>query len=127
MTPIDRYLQTAPLHELVKYSSDSDYSRDSVAFSGAPQKHPYDPEKLILISDPFSAHTAFYEFNLSDIAHVDELPSLVSQKGDALVMVKVWIKKGRLGLRYEPFVVEDTTGILQQSILGASRKVKSSR
>ena len=27
-----------------------------VPFSGSPLKHPYDPEKVILVADPYSTH-----------------------------------------------------------------------
>lgn len=106
---IRRYLDTEPLHEVARYSARSGFAADSVAFTGAPRKHPYDSEKLILISDPFSAQTMFYEFRLQDVAHVDELPSLVTEAGESLAMVRLWVKKGALGLRYEPIIVADTT------------------
>jgi hypothetical protein len=40
--------------------------------------------------------------------HVEELPSLVTEGGETLAMVRLRIKKGALGLRYEPFMVADT-------------------
>ena len=105
---IKKYLRTEPLNEIIKYSTHKDYTRHGVAFTGAPKKHPFDKEKLILISDPFSTHTSFYEFNISDILHVDELSNLVNESGDSLQIARIWIRKGSPGLRYEPFVVEDT-------------------
>ncbi len=112
---IRKYLSTEPLNELVKYSTFADYSKEHVAFSGAPKKHPYDKDKIILILDPFSAHTLFYEFRVEDIAHVDELPQIVSEGGEALKMVRIWVKKGSFGVRYEPFVVEDTVTFLKDT------------
>ncbi len=105
---IGRYLGTDPLHEVARYSARGARTEDNVAFTGAPRKHPYDVEKLILICDPFSAQTMFYEFRLVDVAHVDELPSLVTEGGETLPMVRLWVRKGAVGLRYEPFVVADT-------------------
>jgi hypothetical protein len=90
---IARYLGTEPLHELARYSARGRFAAE---------------EKLILISDPFSAQTAFYEFRLEDVRHVEELPSLVTESGESLTMVRLWVKKGALGLRYEPFLVADT-------------------
>ena len=112
---IRNYLSTEPLNELVKYSTFADYSKGHVAFSGAPKKHPYDKDKIILILDPFSSHTLFYEFRIEDIAHVDELPQIVSEGGEALKMVRIWVKKGSFGVRYEPFVVEDTITFLKDT------------
>ncbi len=105
---IRRYLGTEPLHEVARYSGPGGSVADSVAFTGAPRKHPYDAERMILVSDPFSAQTIFYDFRLADIVHVDELPSLVTESGETLAIVRVRVRKGALGLRYEPFIVADT-------------------
>ena len=79
-----------------------------VAFSGSPQRHPYDREKIILIADPYSTHNFFYEFHKDDIAYVEELPSIVNLKGETVNMVRVWIKKMSIAMRCSPFIVDDT-------------------
>lgn len=78
-----------------------------VAFSGSPYQHPYDEAKVILVSDPFSTNTSYYEFRSTDIAFVEELPSLVDMEGHVLLFVRIWVKKGRRALRCTPFLVED--------------------
>jgi hypothetical protein len=105
---IRKYLKAEPLYEITKYTSQKNYREAGVAFSGAPKKHPTDKEKLVLIADPFSTHTHFYEFNISDILHVEELPHLVAESGESLNTVRIWVRKGSIGIKYEPFVVEDT-------------------
>jgi len=112
---IRKYLTSEPLNMLAKYAQVADYSHDNVAFSGAPRKHPYDSEKIILIADPFSTQAVFYEFRIEDIAYVEELPQLVSEEGEALKMVRIWVKKGSFGIRYEPFLVEDTLSLLKDT------------
>ncbi len=112
---IQKYLETGRSFDIEKYSHHPDYSKDSVAFSGAPRKHPYDRDKMLLISDPFSASTLFFEFRMKDVVHVEELSSIVSEAGEGLRMVKIWVRKGALGLRYEPFVVEDTLRYLKDT------------
>jgi hypothetical protein len=119
---IRKYLTTESLNEIVKYSTFADYSKGHVAFAGAPKKHPYDSEKIILIQDPFSSHTTFYEFRIADIAHVDELPQIVAESGESLTMVRIWVKKGSFGVRYEPFVVEDTVTILKDTAFFTKQK-----
>jgi len=79
-----------------------------VSFSGSPKKHPYDPEKVILVADPFSTDNLYYEFNKDDISYVEELPNLVNQEGDTITMVRVWVKRMSVGIRCSPFIVEDT-------------------
>jgi hypothetical protein len=105
---IRRFLGTEPLHEVSRYSARTGLGVENVAFTGAPRKHPYDEERLILVSDPFSSQTVFYEFRLQDVVQADELPSLVTEGGESVPIVRLWVKKGALGLRYEPFVVADT-------------------
>jgi inorganic pyrophosphatase len=43
-----------------------------------------------------------------DISYVEELPSLVNQDGEAITMVRAWVKKRSVGIRCSPFIVEDT-------------------
>jgi hypothetical protein len=105
---VRKYLRTEPISEIIKYSSHENYIKLGVAFTGAPKKHPFDKEKLVLIADPFSTHTSFYEFTITDILHVDELPHLVDEAGESLKTVRIWVRKGSIGIKYEPFVVEDT-------------------
>jgi inorganic pyrophosphatase len=105
---IDKYLEAAPIHDLSRTVARSSWARGHVAFTGSPRKHPYDRQKLVLIADPFSTHTTLFEFRVADVAHVEELPSLFPEEGEGVTMVRLWIRKGAVGLRYEPFVVEDT-------------------
>ncbi|MBN1525217.1 MAG: hypothetical protein JW904_12080 [Spirochaetales bacterium] len=119
---IKNYLSAEPLHEILKYSKFKRFSKDYVAFTGAPKKHPYDKEKLILITDPFSSHTNFFEFKIDDIEQVDDLPQIVAESGDSIKMVRIWVKKGSLGVRYEPFVVEDTLNILKDTAFFSNKR-----
>jgi inorganic pyrophosphatase len=78
------------------------------AFSGAPRKHWYDPSKVILVCDPFSRATFYYEFRVDDIAFVQELPNLVSPDEEVIPMVRVWVKKRSVAVRCTPFIVGET-------------------
>jgi len=80
-----------------------------VAFSGAPRKHWYDPTKVILVADPFSRATFYYEFRIDDIAFVQELPSLVSLENEVIPIVRVWVKKRSIAVRCTPFIVDETS------------------
>jgi inorganic pyrophosphatase len=80
----------------------------NVSFSGSPRKHPYDPEKIILVADPYSTNTIFFEFGKQDIAFVEELPSIVDMDGNTVTMMRLWVKKGGLGVRSTPFIAGDT-------------------
>ncbi len=76
-----------------------------VNFVGSPIKHPYEDSKFILICDPLSPKTEFIEFQKEDVMYVEELPSLISEKGESIYMAKIFIKKGRIAIKYKPFVV----------------------
>ena len=114
---IRKLLETAPLYELIQSKGSKDYVQNSVAYSGAPRKHPYDPEKMLLFSEPFSSNTQIFEFKIEDISHVEETASIGTGTGENLQTVKVWVKKGSLGIHYEPFEVQDTPKYYQDSEL----------
>ncbi|MBN2531301.1 MAG: hypothetical protein JXB88_00345 [Spirochaetales bacterium] len=111
----EKFLESKPFYEITKYSGHPDYSKSNVAFTGAPRKHPYDEKKILLISDPFSSNTIFFEFKLSTISHIEELSRIVTESGEIVNLVKIWVKKGSLGLKYEPFIVEDTITYLKDT------------
>ena len=104
-------LNTAQQFEIEAYKKPkhfNDLIKTHVPFTGSPQRHPFDSEKVILFTDPYSTHTAYYEFNASDISYLEELPSIVHLDGNAILMVRLWVKKLSLGLRCTPFMVADT-------------------
>ena len=114
---IHRYLSTAPLYTVTKYASRDNFEAECIAFEGAPKKHPYDPDKLLLVIEPFSNKTSFYEFCVKDIRHAENLPSMVTDTGSNLFMAKIWVVKGAVGIRYEPFEVGDTLNYYHDSEL----------
>jgi len=112
---IRKYLETQALHELIKYDPDPGIRKNSLSFVGALRKHPYDNEKLLLITDPFSSDTEFYEFRIADVACYEEQPSIATDSGENLFMVKIWVQKGSFGIQYHPFEVGDTLRFLKDS------------
>ena len=111
--PIRHLLAAVTRRELQRY--DSNVSREElyanfVSFTGAPRKHPYDPDRLLLVTDPFSQHTSFYEFDTGDIAYAEEINTLVAPEGETVTMVRIWLRKGCIGVLCSPFVVADTRG-----------------
>ena len=106
---IEKFLEKAKKFEVEAYKRFPDLTLNHVAFSGSPQKHPYDEKKIVLIVDPFSASAFCYEFKMDDIEGVEVLPSLVTAKGESVTMARVWVKKGSLGVKAIPFVVADTS------------------
>ncbi len=112
---IRKYLETQPLHDITRYKSHFDPENEAVAFIATPRKHPYDDEKVLLVQDPFGSNTMFYEFTLKDIIQVDDMPSVGTESGKNVKMARFWIKKGSLGLRYEPFEVDNPLRFFRDS------------
>ncbi|MDM8525637.1 inorganic pyrophosphatase Ppa [Desulfococcaceae bacterium HSG8] len=109
--PLTHFPQEVKKFEIEAYKKRpenlSELKKTHVPFTGSPLKHPYDSEKIILVADPFSSNTFYYEFRTDDISHMEELPNLVNLEGDSIFITRLWVKKKRVGLRCVPFVVED--------------------
>ena len=73
---------------------------------GAESRH---PDRVILITDPYSRITSYYEFKTADISYVEEMVNLVDIEGETVPMARVWVKKKSIGARASLFIVDDTT------------------
>ena len=114
---ITRLLQEAQKLEVQAYKKPPNIKtlkEGNIPFSGSPFKHPYDDNKIILVADPYSTNTFYYEFKTEDISFVEELPNIVNIEGENVNMARVWVKKKRIGLRCTPFVVEDLSIIKEE-------------
>jgi inorganic pyrophosphatase len=89
------------------YSRTSDIDRRvHVPFSGSPRKHPFEKDKIILLADPFTGNTFYYEFRIKDICFAEELANITNIDGDSVPMTRVWIKKKSPAVMCTPFVVD---------------------
>jgi len=102
---IRAYLEAEPLSEIARWHGNS--KEAGIAFVGTLRKHPYDEDKCLLISDPGEVEPAIYEFKVSDIVAAEELASPVDPAGTSRNLARLWVRKGSLGVRYEPFEVDD--------------------
>jgi hypothetical protein len=98
-------LEEYPLSELVRYQSGS--PQDAVAFVGTLRKHPYESDKFILIAERPDSEPAIFEFRTVDVIAVEEMPSIVDETGASRSVSKLWVRRGSIGLRYEPFEVDE--------------------
>ena len=108
---VESYPQEALKFEIQAYKKPKELHvlrKTHVSFSGSPRKHPYNPNKVILIVDPFSTNNLYFEFNKDAVSYVEELPNLVDLDGNAIAVVRVWVKKLSVAIRCTPFIVEDT-------------------
>ncbi len=82
------------------------FFENHVAFVGTPKKHQYDKSKIILLSDPFTDKKIFYEFSIDTIELVEELGTISSQDGKNALQIRIWVKKGTVAVKYEPFIID---------------------
>ncbi|MFN2369411.1 MAG: inorganic pyrophosphatase Ppa [Desulfurivibrionaceae bacterium] len=109
--PIAKILESSREFEIQAYKKPKDIRQMSlshVAFSGTPFHHPHDSEKLVLLADPFSSNTLYYEFFTKDISFAEHLENMVDAEGRTLNLVRLWVKKQSVGIRCTPFIVDDT-------------------
>jgi hypothetical protein len=99
------YLEMLPLSSIAKYTRGQ--PKDGLAFIGYPRQHPSDKSKLILVNDPLGPAPTILEFKLEDLLYVEEISSAVTEKGEGIPMVKLWIRKGAHGMIIEPFEVNE--------------------
>jgi len=107
---ISEYLASEPFGELVRYGEHQ--ALDAVAFVGTLRKHPYDTGKCLLLSGrqeklPWLEEGQIIEFRISDVLGADEMPAIVDAAGAARTLLRLWVRRGALALRYEPFEVDD--------------------
>ena len=112
---IRKYLETQPLYDVVKYDRRPELVSEAISFTGALRKHPYDDSKILLITDPFSSDTEFFEFQAADIVYYEERPNISTESGESLFIVQIWVRKGSLGIQYHPFEVSDELRFLKDS------------
>jgi inorganic pyrophosphatase len=101
-------LQKADKFEIEKYKPPKDIrslSRTHMPYSGSPQKHPLDPDQIILIPDPYNEKSPYLEFSKTDITHVEKLANIVDMDGETVTMARIWVKKGSLAIQCTPFQV----------------------
>jgi hypothetical protein len=101
-------IQKAEKFEIEKYQQPKDalsLSKTHVPFTGSPQKHPLDPEQILLIPDPYRDIGPYLEFSRKDITHVEKLATIVNMAGETVAMMRLWVKKGSLAIQCTPFHV----------------------
>ncbi|MDR0718579.1 MAG: hypothetical protein LBF78_03010 [Treponema sp.] len=107
------YLESVPLNEIAKYNESP--PKNGVPFAGYPRQHPSEKNKIILVYDPLGANPAIMEFKLEDILFVEDVHSAVTEAGEGVPLVKLWVRRGAHGVLMEPFEVDEPIKILQKN------------
>jgi hypothetical protein len=101
----EMYLETIPLQSIVK--SGGRPPKNSVPFTGYPRAHPSEKDKLLLVYDPVGVNPSLMEFKAEDVLFVEDIPQAVTELGEGIPLVKIWVRKGARGVLLEPFEVDD--------------------
>ena len=80
-------------------------ARTHVSFSGFLQKHPTDPDKVIIIPDPHNRDQAYFEFSRGDIRYLEKLPGITTLEGETANITRIWVKKNSIAVRCTPFFI----------------------
>jgi hypothetical protein len=99
------FLEMLPMSGIVKYAGGQ--PKNALPFAGYPRQHPSEKNKLILVYDPLGPNPTVLEFKLEDVLLVEEVPQAVTEAGEGVPLVKLWIRKGAHGVILEPFEVND--------------------
>jgi hypothetical protein len=100
-----QYLESLPLHRIVK--SLGGPPRNAVAFTGYPRQHPSEKGKIILVHDPVGFNPTVLEFSLEDVLYAEEGHSQVTETGEGVPLVTLWMRRGAPGMILEPFEVDE--------------------
>ena len=120
---MNNFLKQTPLNDIAKYSSIP--SRDAIPFLGYPRQHPSEKNKIILVQDPLGSNPAILEFKMEDVLFVEETHQAVTESGEGILMVKLWIRKGSHGMILEPFEVKEKMEFSGKSLDVRERFIKN--
>lgn len=101
---LDLLLRKSAKLEIDCWKKPPSFTANHSSFEGTPRKHPYNPDRIILIMKPFCQDVCYYEFKLSDVDGMEELSNIVDQDGNSLPRVRIWVKKGCVGIKSTPFI-----------------------
>jgi inorganic pyrophosphatase len=104
------FLQKAEKFEIQAYEKPigiAELKKTHMAFSGMLFKHADDPDVVVLLAEPYGNQTFYYEFLINDISYIEEVSNITNLEGAVVVITRIWVKKGAIGVRCLPFRVEE--------------------
>lgn len=113
MSGLSELLNELPEFPLQPAGRDSAFGLTHVPFTGIPYRHKEDSGKIVLAVDVESGDAGFLEFFIEDIDRLEQVETMVAGNGQALPVVRLWVRKGALAFRYTPFLVEDLRGVFR--------------
>ena len=109
----DAYLETMPINSIVKSAGKP--PKNAVPFIGYPRSHPSEKDKMLLVYDPLGVNPSLMEFRIEDILFVEDIPQAITESGEGIPLVKIWVRRGSRGVLLEPFEVDDPIQFINKS------------
>ena len=81
--------------------------KEAIPYYGQLKRNKVDPDKVFLRIDPTGGQNVLLEFKTSDVIFVEDVKTVTGTDGGAAQISKLWIKKGSIGIKLEPFSVSD--------------------
>ena len=104
--------------ELSKYAEPSRLNREGVPFVGQAKQLTNSPDKIYLRLDSISSHGQMLEFKTNDIIYAENVNTLTKGNGMAITIVRIWVRKGSIGIKLEPFAVNEYADIFDDRFTG---------
>jgi hypothetical protein len=97
-----------------KYSDRNRLLEEAIAYVGQPKQSTSDPNKIFLRLDPMSSNGALLEFQTDDVVFAENVETVADNDGATYQIVKIWIRIGSIGIKLEPFSVQDYSHVLNK-------------
>jgi hypothetical protein len=55
------------------------------------------------------------EFKVEDILYVEDIPQAVTESGEGIPLVTIWVRRGARGVMLEPFEVQNPIQFINKS------------
>ena len=120
---MNNFLSELPLNDIARVEKLN--TKEAIPYTGYPRQHPSDKSKIILVYDPLGIQPVVLEFKIEDVLFVEETHQAVTESGEGILMVKLWIRKGSHGMILEPFEASNEVKVVNKAIAAKERLLNS--
>ena len=99
-----------------KVSDPNRLKNEAVPYLGQLKQHKDDAAKIYLLMDPLSSGSMLVEFKTKDLLWAEDHSTVTSPEQGSVQLVKIWVKKGAVGIRLVPFLVSDFSDIYKEHL-----------
>jgi len=97
---------------LEKYSNRNRLMREAVPYVGQAKQSTSEPNKIFLRLNPLTSNGTLLEFKSQDVVVAENVETVSDKNGEAFQIVKIWVRIGSIGIKLEPFSVQDYSDVL---------------